>query len=514
MAVQVNDLPSKGRVSLPRSGDALEKFYIATAIPYVNAPPHIGHALEFVQADVIARYKRLIGEDVYLATGADENSLKNALAAEKLGISTEELCQRNSEAFKALVDSMGISYSAFIRTSIKGDHWKVAQNLWSLCSKNGDIYKKKYKGLYCVGCELFYTENELVDGLCPEHKTKPELVEEENYFFRLSRYQDTLEQLLTSGKIKVTPQFRGNEALGFIKAGLEDFSVSRSVKRAHGWGIPVPGDESQIMYVWFDALAYYLTAAFFFVDEKRFRSLWPVDLHVIGKGITRFHALYWPAMLLSGGLETPKEILVHGYITVEGQKISKSLGNVIDPAALLKRYTSDEIRYYLIRDIPSFDDGDFSEKSLIDRVNKELLGDLGNLVNRVLTLAEKSGLEEFSGERELESGIDIGAVQERFSSLELHVALEITMEFVRKCNAYVNSKEPWKLQGKELESVLYNLLESIRMAAILLSPFIPATSLKISKMLDFNIKGIDDCRFRDSFKGKITRQGYLFRKIE
>jgi len=492
----------------------LTKFYITTAIPYVNAPPHIGHALEFVQTDVIARYRKLLGDEVLLLTGADENSLKNVKAAEALGISTSELCERNAELFKELAGKIGLSYDVFLRSSLKEEHWPGVEKLWKLCEANGDIYKKTYRGLYCVGCEMFYTDSELVEGKCPEHHTKPELIEEENYFFRLSKYQQRLEELIESDELVVLPETRKNEVLSFIKSGLEDFSVSRSEKRAHGWGIPVPSDNSQIMYVWLDALSVYMTGIGYGKDQREFEKWWPADVHVIGKGIIRFHAVYWPALLLSAKLDLPKLLFVHGYFTVEGEKMSKSIGNVVDPMKMIEKYTSDGLRYYFIRDSPNFEDSDFTEAGLKDRVNKELLGSLGNLVNRVLTLVEKSGFTEFTGKKELSEELDLKEIKARLDRLELHEALEKIMEFVRSCNAYVNKTEPWKLKDKELENVLYNLLESIRISSVLLYPFIPSTSEKISKMLGTEMKSIGDCVFREGFKGKISKGAHLFEKVE
>ncbi len=491
----------------------MEKFYITTAIPYVNARPHIGHALEFVQADVIKRFHELLGDETLLLTGADENSLKNVKAAEENKMGVQELCDKNSELFLRLAKGLNLSFDVFLRSSDKKMHWPGVQKLWQLCMDAGDIYKKKYKGLYCVGCEQFYTESELVNGLCPEHKTKPEVVEEENYFFRLSRYQKELERLIESDELRVVPETRKNEVLSFIRSGLDDFSISRSAERARGWGVPVPGDPSQIIYVWIDALSVYMTGIGFGRDQNEYEHWWPADVHVIGKGITRFHAVYWPAVLLSAKLKLPKSIFVHGYVTIEGEKMSKSLGNVVDPLSLLERYTADELRYYLIRDIPTFEDGNFSEDALKDRINKELLGDIGNLVSRVLTIAEKSGLGAFSGKKELDEKLNLDSIRSLAAKNELHDALEEIMGFVRYCNRYINEKEPWKLEGKELESVLYNLLESIRAISVLLYPFIPETSEKIAKKLGTKITTLEDCRFKERFEGKVEKGEHLFKKV-
>ncbi|MEO7911713.1 MAG: class I tRNA ligase family protein, partial [Roseiflexaceae bacterium] len=338
-------------------------WYVTTSIPYVNAQPHIGHALEDVQADVLARYHRLKREDVWFLTGTDENSLKNVRAAEREGIPTQALVDRNAAQFYALRDSLDLSFDDFIRTSVDARHQAGVQKLWEACARNGDIYQRAYSGLYCVGCEQFYAESELVDGLCPEHLIAPELVEEQNYFFRLSRYADRLRELIETDQLRIVPRTRKNEVLGFIRGGLEDFSISRSRVRARGWGIPVPGDAEQVTYVWFDALGNYITALGYADDAARYQRYWthnPQRAHVIGKNIIRFHAIYWPAMLLAAGVLPPTDIFVHGFVTVDGRKVGKSLGNAIDPVALAERYGTDVLRYYLLREIPSTGDGDFS----------------------------------------------------------------------------------------------------------------------------------------------------------
>lgn len=429
-------------------------------------------------------------------------------------MNTQNLCDINAHYFKEFAEKIGLSFNAFLRTSSKEEHWPGIEKLWKLCEESGDIYKKKYRGLYCIGCEAFYTEKDLENGLCPEHKTKPEIVEEENYFFRLSKYQKILQKLIENDKIKIIPESRKHEVLSFIKQGLEDFSISRSEKRAKGWGIPVPGDNSQIIYVWFDALGTYLTAIGFGKNDEFFKKWWPADVHVIGKGIIRFHAIYWPAILLSAGLPLPKSILIHGYVTVGGQKMSKTLGNIVEPLKLLEKYTPDEIRYYLIRDIPTFEDGDFSENALKNRINKELIGDLGNLINRVLILAEKSGFEKFSGKKELDKKFNIKKILNYMKNFELQKALNEIMEFVKYCNKYINDKEPWKLKGKELENVLYNLLEACRIISIIIYPFLPFTAEKIANQLGTKIANLKECKFRKEFKEKIKRGELLFHKIE
>jgi len=377
------------------------RFYVTTAIPYVNAAPHIGFALEIVQADAIARYHRLIGDDTFFLTGTDENALKNVQSAEKAGVPVKKFVDRNSQRFEDLKGALNLSFDDFIRTT-EERHVKGAQKLWQACDPD-DIYKKGYRGLYCIGCEQFYTEKELVEGKCPEHGTVPETVEEENYFFKLSGYQEQLIKLIESDELKIIPATRKNEVLSFIKGGLEDFSISRSNKRAKGWGVPVPGDESQVAFVWFDALSNYINALGYANDGEKFKKYWlenPNRTHVIGKGIIRFHAVYWPAMLLSAGISLPTEIFVHGYLTVDGQKISKSLGNVIDPFALVEKYGTDPVRYYLLAKFSPFEDGDFSEAKLKETYNSDLANGLGNLVSRVAKLAEGKEIGSGIGDRE------------------------------------------------------------------------------------------------------------------
>lgn len=467
----------------------MKKFYITTAIPYVNAPPHLGFALELVQADIIARYHKLLGEDVYFLTGSDENALKNVQAAEEEKISVKELVDKNAKKFKDLKKTLNLSWNDFIRTT-EARHIEGAQKLWQSCKKD-DIYKKNYKGLYCVGCEAFYNERDLIDGLCPEHKTRPEIIEEENYFFRLSKYQKQLERLISTDKLKIIPQTRKNEVLSFIKSGLEDFSISRSNERIKNWGISVPGDNSQKIYVWFDALSNYINALGYAENKPLFKKFWQNNkniLHVIGKGVTRFHAIYWPAMLLSAGLNLPKEIFVHGYLTIEGKKISKSLGNVIDPFEIVKKYGTDSVRYYLLREIPTFGDGDFSVKKFEERYNADLANGLGNLVARVLTLTAKINLKASNARPEKEILNRTKQARDNYTEyvedFKLFEALEEIWKLISFCDSYVDKEKPWQLKDKKkLEQVLSNLLYCISEIADSVFPFLPETSEKIKKQL-------------------------------
>ena len=501
----------------------MPKFYITTAIPYVNAKPHIGFAMEAVQTDVIARYRKMRGDSVWLTTGTDENSLKNVLAAEKVGKRTPEFCAENSSAFRDLCDGIGLSYDSFVRTSVDPNHRNVADFLWNACNARGDIYKKKYSGLYCVGCELFYTENELVGGLCPEHGTKPELVEEENYFFRLSRYQDALLKIIEGGEVTIYPDFKKSEVVNFIKSGLEDFSVSRSIKRSHGWGLAVPGDASQIIYVWFDALGAYLTGAGMLSDESRFKKFWPADMHVIGKGILRFHAVYWLAMLRSAGIALPKSIFIHGYVTVDGQKMSKSIGNVVDPAQMLQRYGADPIRYYLMKEISTFQDGDFSESKLKEVINNELVGNIGNFVNRTLMFISS----KFDGrleERELGEGALlmkevyglVDAADRMLEQGQLNFAILKILEISSLGNKYFQENEPWKLVKEDPDAareVLFACANVCRVIGIAIYPYMPSASKTLLSYFNEEPSGFNDAKIlAKSFK--IDEPKILFSKVE
>lgn len=451
------------------------KFYLTTAIPYVNAGPHVGYALEIVQADVIARFQRLLNKDVFFLTGSDENSLKNVQTAEEQNISTKELVDKNAKKFEDLKEILNLTFDDFIKTTEKR-HIEGAQKLWLSCKKE-DIYKKKYKGLYCVGCESFYTKKDLVDGKCPEHNTKPEIVEEENYFFKLSKYQDFLKNLISKDKIKITPKTRKNEVLAFIERGLEDFSISRSKKRAHNWGIPVPNDPEQIIYVWFDALANYITALDWQNNGPLFKKHWPADIHFIGKGISRFHAIYWPAMLESAGLSLPKEIFIHGYITINGKKISKSLGNVVDPKKLTEEYGVDAVRYYLLREIPAYSDGDFSIQRFKEVYNADLANGLGNLIARVAKLCERSSFEFKDSKTELSE-----KYKKDLNSFKFDSVIKSIWEEIRSLDCYLDKKAPWKIkEEKELKTVLQEAIDNIRQIAYELQPFLPETSSKIKE---------------------------------
>lgn len=456
-----------------------KKFYLTTAIPYVNARPHVGHALEYVIADVIRRYNELAGNKVRIVSGADENALKNVQAAEKEGVSVKDFLDRNSKTFEEFYKLLEVNLDEFRRGSDQKLHWPGVSELWKLVEKSGNLYKKKYHGLYCVGCESFKTEKELVNGKCPEHDRVPDLVEEENYFFKLSKYQEKLLKLIETNEYKITPEKRKNEALSFLKGGLEDFSVSRSNERARGVGVPVPGDPSQKIYVWFDALTIYMTASGYGYNKGLWETWWPADLHIIGKDIFRFHAFYWPAMLLAANLPLPKELLVHGFITSGGRKMSKTIGNVIDPYEIIEKYGVEPLRYFLLSQIPTLDDGDFTEERFKEVYNSDLANGLGNLVARVSGLSKdikiKDSISKPKTSKEVEKGI---------KEYQLNLALGAIWTRIRSVDVFINENKVWSLTGKKKEEAIGKLVEEIRQIAFDLRPFLPKTAEKIENGFD------------------------------
>lgn len=468
----------------------MAKFYITNSIPYVNAVPHIGHALEFIQSDVVNRYHRVLGDDVYYLCGSDENAIKNVQAAETAGESVQEFIDRHAVTFQELATALNIHFDMFQKGSATNHHL-ASQKLWELCDKNGDIYKKKYRGLYCVGCEEFKTPDQLTQGgECPEHPGKKlEEVEEENYFFRLSKYQDRLLDVIDSNQFSIVPEFRRNEIVSFIKSGLQDFSISRSNKRAKNWGVPVPGDPNQRIYVWFDALNIYQSGIGFGSETKdeieKYKKWWPADLHVIGKGIIRFHAVYWPAILMSAGLKLPKGLFVHEYFTVNGQKMSKTLGNVINPLDILTKYGADALRYYCLAKISPFQDGDFSEEKLIEAYNSDLANGLGNLIARVAKLAEKHKISIKQSEKDSQLSSEI---QRYLDEYRFNDALSLIWEWIRAADQKINQEKPWELEGEKAKKILTELSGAINEVAVNLSPFLPETSEKILKQFSGEIK--------------------------
>ena len=481
-----------------------KRFYITTALPYVNAPPHVGHALEFVQTDVLARHQRLRGREVRFLSGTDDNALKNVQSAEAAGMAVADFVRVNAQRFADLHDGLDLSNDDFIRTASDPRHRPGVEAIWRACADAGDVYTKSYQGLYCVGCEQFYLPSELVDGKCPEHLTVPTLVSEENYFFRLSRYQDALHDAISRDVLQILPSTRKNEILRFIEGGLDDFSISRSAERARGWGIPVPGDPAQIMYVWFDALGNYISAlGYGGSDESLYKRFWLENeerVHVIGKGILRFHAVYWPAMLLSAKQPPPRRILVHDYLTVDGQKISKSLGNTADPFELAARYGKDALRWWMLREVPQTGDADFSVARLIARANEDLANDLGNLLHRTMAMLVRyrGGALPAEGpwdpdaaklERELPT---VGArIDECLADFDFRGALEAVWSLVSEANKFIERRKPWELYKAEqaggsraaLDAVFHSLYATLRAVARELAPFIPGAASEMSARL-------------------------------
>jgi methionyl-tRNA synthetase len=476
-------VPCLNLTSLVQFVGNMNKFYITNAIPYVNAKPHIGHALEFIQSDTIARYHKFIlgVDDVALTCGYDENSLKNVQAAEAEGISVAELVDGNGKIFHDLWLKLGAAFDSFTKGS-SPQHIKSSQKLWELCEKNGDIYKKKYTGLYCVGCETFYTKDELDEnGQCYEHPGKPvEEVSEENYFFKLSKYTKHITSLIESEELKIIPQFRKNEILSFVKKGLDDISISRSNERARNWGVPVPGDNNQIMYVWFDALNIYQTSVGFANDDNEYEKWWPADLHVIGKGITRFHAVYWPAFLLSAGLKLPKALFVHEYITVNGQKMSKTLGNVLDPFPLIEQYGADALRYYMLAKISPFSDGDFSEEKLKEVYNADLANGLGNLVARVAKLCE---INKVIIDFDKTTDTFTPAYHDYLKKYEFNNAIGEIWKQIKLLDTSINFEQPWNVPQSTAQEMIRRYVAILHVISQALKPFLPNTADKIITQL-------------------------------
>ncbi|MEU4469410.1 methionine--tRNA ligase [Streptomyces sp. NPDC024017] len=479
--------------------------YITTTIPYVNARPHLGFALELVQADTLARHHRRRGEQVRLLSGTDDNSLKNVLAAEAASVDVQSFVDRNADGFAALRGPLALSLDDFIRTSSDPRHRVGVERLWRKCSASGDLYRKEYEGLYCVGCEQFYTPDELVDGRCGEHGTEPQLVAEENWFFRLSRYADRLHHLISSGDLRIEPAARRNEVLALIERGLHDFSVSRSHSRARGWGIPVPDDPSQVVYVWWDALGNYVTSLGYGTGDNTYDQWWETSerrVHLVGKGVVRFHAVYWPAMLLSAGLPLPTDILVHDYLTVDGRKISKSAGTTVDPAALAATYGTDAVRWWLLRDVPRVGDADFTPDRLTARADADFAGGLGNLVHRIVTMAHRfrGGIVPASAP-DNSSGlvlVDVcqktpGLVDAALASFDFRRATRAVWDIVEEANRCIDATRPWELAreerkgdseaAKRLDTVLVTLVAACRVLADELRPFIPDAATRITEQL-------------------------------
>lgn len=479
-----------------------KKFFITTAIDYPNAEPHLGHTYQKVIADILARWHKVLGEDVFFLTGTDEHGKKIQETAENLGRKPREFVDELSAKFKEAWNLLEIDYDRFIRTTDK-DHEKLVQEVIEKSKENGDIYLGEYEGYYCIGCEGYLTEKDLVDGKCPYHDKPLTKMKEESYFFRLSKYQNFLLDLYEKHPEFVLPNTRRNEMIARVKEGLNDLSISRT---SFKWGIPFPGDDKHVVYVWFDALYNYLTGA------GKNKEYWPANVHLLGKDNGWFHTVYWPAFLKSAGYEIPKTVFIHGFLSFNGQKISKSLGNAISPKTLVEKYGADTIRYFISRQFPfaEGEDGDFSEKALVDRHNNELANKLGNLVSRVSGLIEKNGIEKT--ENSLRKKLDLERIKKLFEKYELDKVLNEIFAFIDVCNEYVQENKPWETKDKK---ILYELADSIKIVGILLWSFLPSSMEKIAKEFSFEVGKDSLSKIEEYLDFENIRKGeILFKKIE
>jgi methionyl-tRNA synthetase len=471
-------------------------FYITTPIFYPNGVPHLGHAYSVTLSDIFNRYHKLVGDSTYFLTGLDENTGKILKEAAAKGQTTQEYLGDIRTNFTSLYKSLGAQYDQFIVTTDKEAHWPGALAMWKALSDAGDIYQSRYTGLYCLGCETFYTEKDLVDGKCPVHLTVPEKIEEENYFFRLSKYTEKIREKITSGEFNIIPVSRKNEILAFLDRGLEDVSFSRPISVVPH-GIPVPGDPKQVMYVWCDALTNYISALGFGTDRReKMDTFWPASVHVMGKDILRFHAAIWPAMLMSAGLPLPKNLLVHGLITSGGHKMSKSLGNVIDPHDLISEYGAEALRYYIGREISPFDDGDVTLDQFKNVYNAQLANGLGNLVSRVMRMAlnyavPKPALVSMSDSDLLNVPQYVEHVRagyhEPFARFECTKAADFIWDRIDAADKKIQQTEPFKLYKTDAGAamaIVAELVEELAFIAVLLKPFLPETAEKIQKALN------------------------------
>lgn len=504
-----------------------EKYYITTPIYYPSANFHIGHCYTTIIADSIARYQRLKEKDVFFLTGTDEHGQKIENKAKEKGVTPKEYVDEIVENAKDLWKSLGISYDKFIRTTDEY-HEKAVQKIFDKLYEQGDIYLDKYKGLYCTPCESFWTETQLVDGKCPDCGREVNLVEEESYFFRLSKYQKRIEELYKNNPDFIKPESRKNEMINnFLKPGLDDLCVSRTT---FSWGIPVDFDPKHVIYVWIDALTNYITAlGYLSDDDSLFKKYWPADLHLVGKEIVRFHAIIWPALLMALDLPLPKQVFGHGWLKIDGGKISKSLGNYKDPREYIDKYGVDAVRYYALREVSFGSDGNFSEEALIARTNADLANTLGNLLNRTIAMTNKyfdGVISNSKVNEEIDTELINKAsnlklvVDKNMEKLYISDALEEIFNFLRECNKYIDDTTPWVLAKEEklerLQTVLYNLLESIRISSVLLTPFMPTTTEKIFKQLNTNLNTYDTLNEFGALENnhKLGQIEVLFKRIE
>ncbi len=484
-----------------------KKYYITTPIYYINDVPHIGHAYTTIAADIMARYKRICGYRVFFLTGTDEHGQKVEKAANALGIHPQEHSDRIVHRFSDLWKALNITNTGFIRTT-EERHKKVVRHVFQKVMEKGDIYLGEYEDWYCVSCEAYFTELQLKDGLCPDCLRKPEKLKEESYFFKLSEYTQPLLDLLEKNKDFVLPEIRFNEVASFVKGGLRDLSVSRT---SFEWGIPIPGNEKHIVYVWFDALANYLSGIGFLEDNEHFNTFWPCDAHLIGKDILRFHAVYWPSFLMSYGLEPPRHVFAHGWWTIEGQKMSKSLGNVVDPHDIIQEYGVDEFRFFLFREVPFGMDGDFSKDAIVHRINGDLANDFGNLTSRTVTMigkflkgkieqcAKKTGADDFVQETVMKC---VTGYQTEMEIFAYHKALQNVFEIISVLNKYIDSEAPWKLAKENdprVATIFYMIWNSLRIASLLLYPFMPTKTQAAWNAIGLS-RSIDEAIFEQEMR--------------
>jgi methionyl-tRNA synthetase len=523
-----------------------EKFYLTTPLYYVNDIPHIGHAYTTIAADVLARYKRLKGYDVFFLTGTDEHGQKIAEAAKAQGKNPQVFCDEIVTRFKSAWETLNVSYNDFIRTT-EDRHVKVVQSVFSQLLETGDVYKGEYEGWYCTPCETFWTDLQLKEtkivspkaktvdeehkphgSFCPDCGRPVQKIKEKTYFFKLSKYEKDLTHHIEAHPDFIKPESRRNEVISFMKHGLKDLSVTRT---AFSWGVPVKEDPKHVVYVWFDALINYITAPGYGLNQPRFERLWPADLHLMGKEIVRFHAVIWPCMLMALGLKLPRTVFGHGWWTSEGQKMSKSKGNVADPIALSKEFGVDAVRYFLLREVPFGDDGDYSKNALITRFNSDLANDLGNLLNRSLTMVEKY----FNGEVSVPVKPDFDDLSSKLvklsketpdiyskhmDQLQFSEALASIWKLINLANNYIEKEAPWKLskEGKneELKAVMYNLMEVLRLSAAMIHPFMPSTAVQMVCQLGIPESSFDDpqnLKFGIKIAAKINKGMPLFPRI-
>ncbi len=479
-----------------------KKFYVTTPIYYSNAKPHIGGAYTTIAADVLARWHKVLGEEVFFSTGTDEHGKKIQETALKEGREPKEFVDEIAVLYKKLFEKLNCEYDVFVRTT-DNYHIKEVQEVLTTLYKKGLIYKGNYEAPYCVGCEQYLRESDLVEGKCPLHNKEPELKKEECYMFKLSSFQEDLIKAIESKKFEILPKKRENEVLSFIKSGLNDVAFSRN-KRDVPWGIELPFDREHTCYVWVDAFWNYVSGL------KKDMKFWPVDLQLMANDIIRVHATIWPSLVLGMGMKLPKRLFVHGYFTLNGKKMSKSLGNTVDPLELIKKYPVDSLRYFLMRNISFGEDGDFSEQALIDRHNNELANKFGNLVSRVAGLIERNGMEKC--ENSLKKKLDLKRMEKLFENYELDKVLNEVFGFVDSCNENVQGKKPWETKDKK---ILYEIADSIKMISILLWSFMPSSMEKVAKNFGFKV---GENSFKDIEKdlkvGEIKKGEVLFKKIE